>query len=485
MNVKTIYIQTIPSQKMALVKEDNEIIQATFLKPNQSFSVGNIYLGRVRRIDHSLQSAFIDVGSKKLGFLPKKELPLSRKFADKSIENLIHEGMAIFVQVTKEAYDSKGPRLTANITIPGQFLIYLPYGRYIALSKKIEGDKRKELETLLSGWIQDEEGVILRTSSSVVSYEQLKEEWESMKSSWNTIFENSSSLKPPLPVMEDQDIPDRFLRKFAVKGIDEIIFDEQEVSQQMKSKFPHLSSKMRWSSPFVMELPISNNQLIESLTSRTVKLQSGIELVIEKVEAFTIIDVNTANFKGKFTKEQTILHTNMQAAREIAKQLRLRNIGGIILIDFIDMHQSRDESLLINEMKKVLKKDPTFTEVHGFTKLGIMEITRKREGLDSFSLFTTNMGREFSSVTSAYELERELLQYQHKDVEAFLIEANEDIIDQFRQHVNTERLKERLKIPVYVEKKTLEHRKYVIKFIGDLKWLTGSELRSKAIDKLF
>jgi ribonuclease G len=483
--VKTIYIQTIPSQKMALVKDNKEIIQATFLKPNQSFSVGNIYLGRVRRIDHSLQSAFIDVGSKKLGFLPKKELPSSRIHPDKSIENLIHEGMTIFVQVTKEAYDTKGPRLTANITIPGQFLIYMPYGRYIAVSKKIEGDERKDLETLLTGWVNDEEGVILRTSSTEASKDQLKEEWNSLQNSWSTVIENSSSLKPPVPLMEDHDIPDRFIRKFAVNGIDEIIFDDQSVSQQMKRKFPHLSSKMRWSNRFLMDLPISSSQLIESLTSRTVKLQSGIELVIEKLEAFTIIDVNTANYKGKFTKEQTIIHTNLQAAREIAKLLRLRNIGGIILIDFIDMNQSRNENLLINEMKKLLQKDPTYSEVHGFTKLGIMEITRKREGLDSFSLFTTNMGRELSNSTRAYELERELLQYQHKDVEAFLVEATEDIIDQFKQHVDMERLKEQLKIPVFVEKKTLEHRKYVIKFIGDLNWLSRSELRPKAIDKLF
>ncbi len=471
------------SEKVALLMENNEVKQFAVNRTSQKSQVGNLYIGRIRRIDHGLQSAFVDIGDKKLAFLSKKEIPMSRKNPKEPIEKIIHEGMAMLVQVVKDAYDNKGPKVTANVTIPGHYFIFMPYGNYIAASKKMDGDKRNHLLNLVNTWKQHNEGAIIRTSAIHVEESLLMEEWKRLQQKWEQIEQSSRQLKIPSCLFEDQEVPDRFLRKYALSSMDKIIFDEVKVSERMKDEFPHLANKIRWTDRFSKELPINFSHLIEKITSRVVKLSSGVELIIEKTEAFTTIDINTSSYVGKLNKEQTILHANVEAAKEIAKQLRLRNLAGIILIDFIDMKDEKNKNHVIKEMKKLCSDDPTYCEVHGFTSLGILELTRKREGVDSFSLFCEPIGYQLSPLYYAYELERELLLNRKKDYEAFLVEVDERVFDVFVKTIDIAALKENMKTPIYMEKKTVGQRGFVIKFIGDLKWLHSNDGTSGAIDK--
>ncbi len=482
--MKSIYIQTIPSEKFALLTEGQNIQQFSVDRSINQTLVGNIYLGRVARIDHGLQSAFIDIGHKKLGFLSKKELPASRRDSSKGIEHIIHEGMSIIVQVMKDPYGNKGPTVTGNITLPGHYLIYLPNSDYLAFSKKILGAKKEQIQQYWKNWEMEKEGAIIRTSALFASEEQLKKEWHYLKEKWLLLRNNSAAKKAPTLLFEDPVIPNRFLRKFASLQIEEIVFDEVEVAQEMKKEYPHLANRIRWSRRLEQELPMSIDTLIDQVTSNRVKLQSGVEIIIEKTEALTVIDVNTASYIGKQSKEETIVKTNILAAQEIARELRLRNLSGIILIDFIDMKQQQNQALLLEEMSKLLQEDPTFTQIHGFTSLGILEMTRKREGLDSFSLFSYKDTRQ-SDLEVAYQLERELLRYRHKDTDAFLVELDPTVYEMFVQYIQLDKLKNQLKTPVFIEKKTLENRKYVIKFIGDVNWLKRLETNGNTIDKLF
>lgn len=483
--MKSIYIQTLTSEKIAVLTENQTVKHIAFDRVKKSSKVGNIYVGRVVRVDTGLQAAFIDIGEKKLAFLLKKEIPASRKDKRIPIEGLIYEGMSIVVQVIKDAYSSKGASVTANITIPGQYSIYLPFGNYVAFSKQLSNQVKDKLQGTFQQWKMGEEGVIFRTASKKADREELKKEWEFLRSSWKQLYKDSQKIKRPSLIFEEQDIPNRFLRKFATLDVEKIVFDESEVAQQAKSIFPHLAEKMKWEGAFQQNLPFSIEALIDSITSKRVKISSGVELIMEKTEALTVIDVNTASYVGKLDKESTVYHTNVMAVKEIAKQIQLRNIAGIIVIDFINMKDEKHKKQLLEELEKHLKEDPVYTKIYGFTNLGMVEMTRKREGLDSYSLFCKDNEHILSDEALAYRLERELLNYRKKDAEAFLLELPSTLLQYVLTSLNLEKLQKTLKKPVFYEQKALENHPYVVKFIGDVHWLEHLRDNGHTIDKLF
>lgn len=450
-------------------------------RKDQASLVGNIYIGRIRRIDHGLQAAFVDIGQKKLSFLPKKEIPVSRKDSQLPIEQHVYEGMNVIVQVIKDAYEQKGPSVTANITLPGRYFIYLPYSGYKAASKKMKPADKQRIQSMLENWSFSSEGAIIRTSALQADHKELKGEWELLQQKWKEIEKQAHTYKKPAPLFVDREIPERIIRKYATPSVEEIIFDEAEIAQYMKKTYPVLKEKMRWSDNLEKEMPLSIKHVLERLTQKRVKLSSGIELIIEKTAALTVIDVNTAAFKGKWTKDRTVLGANLEAAKEIAMHLKLRNLSGMIFIDFISMKRKQDEEQVLSEMKRLVRQDSTFCEMFGFTKLGILEMTRKREGVDIPSLVCEPKELAWTAQTHAFQLERELWSYRKKDCEALLVEVRPDVLDAFVHYVDIKKLS-KIK-PIYLEKNSLETREFVIKFIGDLKWLERSHTTATAIDK--
>lgn len=466
--MKTAYIQTLTSEKAALLYDENQLEYITVERPQQNNLVGNIYLARVRNMDKSLQAAFVDYGEKKHGFLPNQEIPGKRG----RIEQKVHEGQTLWVQVVKEPYEEKGARLTANVTLPGRRIIYMPYGGYVGVSKKISDRDQSHLRKTVKSWCEEGEGAIVRTSARSASNDELKQEFLHLKLMWKAIEKKRTSTKVPSCVFENWEIPDRFLRKMG-EAADKIIVDDINTAQYIKKNFPDLNARVKWEDRFEQLLPHSISQIIAQMTRKNIRLSSGAEIIFEKTRAFTIIDVNTASFAGNMNRDETILSVNLEAAEEIMKQLRLRNISGIILIDFIDMEKEGHRNLLLKQMKQLCQQDIVFAEVHGFTRLGILEMSRKREGLDAYSLFLSNQDEPltWSFETYAYQLERELIQYRHNDQDAVMIEIHPDCYEVFLNLIDMNRLTGLLNFHVYVQKNDLLEKPYALKYTGDELWL--------------
>ncbi|MBO8155937.1 MAG: Rne/Rng family ribonuclease [Bacillaceae bacterium] len=475
--MKTIYLQTLTSEKIALFLENQTLQTVSVERPGQNHLVGNIYLARIRNVDKRMQAAFVDFGEKKNGFLPAKQVPGNGG----KIEELLHEGQTLWVQVIKEPYENKGARLTANITLPGKYFVYMPFGGYIAVSKKLSPNDRIQFRQQIASWCMDEEGAIVRTSALSASDAELKKEWERLKLVWNGIKEKKSSVKVPACVFEDREIPDRFLQKMGEEA-DEIIVDDVEVAQSIKEKYPEWSERIRWGGRNEKKTWVDVSQLFQQLTSRELKLSSGAEIIIENTRAFTVIDVNSASYRGGGGRDQTILSVNMEAAERIMKEIRLRNISGMILIDFIDMKSREARDKLLHYMEELCKKDSVYADVHGFTKLGILEMTRKREGLDIYSLLCQSEAEpEWSLETHAYQLERELLQYRRGEQEVILVEIQPDMYQKFIHTIDVNRLKNLLNYHVYIRTTPSIDRPYVLKYVGEESWL---KREYSSIDKL-
>jgi ribonuclease G len=471
MNVQTIYIQTIPSEKMAVLVENNKIKQIAFDRNSEQSLVGNIYLGRIVRVDHSLQSAFVQIGLKKLAFLPKKEIPAARENRKKGIENYIHEGQAILVQVIKDSLNEKGPVVTANISLFGHYFVYMPLSNYVSASKNLNEEESTRLKRILANWLNVPEGAIIRTRAKEAKIEDLKKEWLFLQEQWEELKKESTLRKSPNIMWEDENIPNRFLRRFVTSKLDKIIFDDNHVAQRIKHMYPYLADKIVWDDKFTQHLPFSIEHLVDELINREIKLANGMKIFIDKTEACTVFDVNTASFIGKLAKEETIFHTNLEAAKIIAEEIRKRNISGMIIIDFINMKLPQHQNNILHAMKKLLADDPLHCEVLGFTRLGLFEITRKREGLDSFSFFCEPFVYKLSAQSNWYKLERELLEFRWKDTEALLVEMDSDLFRYCKTNLTFKRLKDYIHLPVYMRENASLNRPYVIKFIGDLKWL--------------
>jgi len=471
-----------------MVYQNNSLEQVLIERPEEKSLVGNIYKGRIVNIETSLQAAFVDFGQPKLGFLKKQEIPDARKDSDKRIEQVVHEGQHVWVQVMKDAYDQKGAQITANVTLPGRNLVYLPYGNYVAVSRKMTDEQRNHLKKWAEEACQDEEGLIFRTHSVEVSPNELQSELASLRDTWTILFNKYHYEKPPLTILEDREIPDRLLRRFPEADIERVFVDNLSIKQRIQERIPELGKKCTWLADIGEKLPMSPEHISEQLLSRTITLESGAQLVIDQTEAMVVIDVNTAKHTATSNKKTSVLKTNQEASKEIAKQLRLRNLSGMILIDFIDMKDDKDQESVIQHFKKQLRQDHIRTQIFGFTRLGILEMTRKRETSSLSSMLGEEGGKKLSMsrVSHAYQLERLLLSYQSNDQDVIAIEAHPDVTDAFKQRIDMKKLKSILYKEVYVLNNRESHVPFRIKHVGNLATLQErSFYKENSLDRLF
>lgn len=486
--MKKIYLQTVPTEKWAMVYEHEQLEQVVIERPDDRSLIGNIYKGRVVNIESSLQAAFVDFGQPKLGFLKKQEIPEARKNEDKSLEQIVHEGQQVWVQVNKDAYGNKGAQLTSNITLPGRNLVYLPFGNYFAVSRKMEDEQRKRLREWAETTCQNDEGLIFRTHSANVSTEDLQIELQELQDKWASLEEPIRYEKPPKIVWEDKDIPDRLLRRFPAEGVEAILVDDLSVKKRIQQRLPNLGDKTFWEADLQPKLPDSPESISESILARTITLESGAQLVIDQTEAMVVIDVNTAKHTATSNKKASVFKTNQEAAKEIAKQLRLRNLSGMILIDFIDMKDEKDQDRIMQFLNKQLRMDHVRTQVFGFTRLGILEMTRKREASSIMSVLEDQVEREktLSRSSQAYQLERLLLSYQSNDQDVIAIEAHPEVTEVFKRQIDREKLKSILYKDVYVLNNRESHVPFRIKHVGNVATLQERAFyKENELDRLF
>lgn len=450
---------------------------------HQTFSfdeeiVGNIYIGRVTKVLPGMQAAFVDIGLTQNGYLHRNDLISyqnnEKSSSQPSISHYVREGEQLLVQVVKEGTNQKGPKLTTNIEFGGKLLVYMPFSDYVAVSKKLSDEtERNRLLHIANELREGNEGLLFRTACADKTKEEISREYIKLKQQFQDM--QKTNQKKPFCVFEAKTFVDRIVNELSIHAGDTIISDHFESVQKLKQQFPNLmvlyhDLKESIFSTYKIE------QEIDKLLKQIVWLKNGAYIIIERTEAMTIIDVNTGKFSGKLSMRDTVLKTNQAAAQEIAKQIRLRNISGIILIDFIDMKHKEDQKTIIDIITHEMKKDRVQHKVIGFTELNIMQITRKKvrraidESLTDSCPTCNGTGRIPSAESIAFKLERELWEYQFMDEEAIWIEATPDVIELLKgknnEHLN--QLEAALKYKVICTTFSSTIPAYQIKHIGDL-----------------
>jgi ribonuclease G len=345
-------------------------------------------MGRVSRVLPGMQSAFIDIGGERAAFLHVADIRGGRENGDSArpIERLLSEGQNLLVQVVKDPIGTKGARLSTQISIAGRFLVYLPQESHIGISQRIEDeDERAHLREKLRQLLppEDKGGYIIRTVAETASDRELKSDVEYLRRLWSGIGDHTAAAAPLTLLYRDLNLGLRVLRDFAHEETARILVDSRETCRKMlefgqdftpivAERVEHYNGERSLFDLYGVE------DEIEKALARRVELKSGGYLVIDQTEALTTIDVNTGGFVTGRSFDDTIFKTNLEAAQVIARQLRLRNIGGIVIVDFIDMDTEEHRNAVLNEFRKSLARDRTHMTVNGFTGLGLVEMTRKR-----------------------------------------------------------------------------------------------------------
>ncbi len=476
----------INENRLAIL-ENKKVVEILIERPNINSIVGNVYKGKVVNVLPGMQAAFVDIGLDKNGFLYRDDLVSYQQLLEteevkkeKSISQLITVGQEILVQVTKEGFGKKGARLTEIVSFPGKYIVYMPNGGYVGVSKRIQSEElREQWRKIGAKLCQANEGMIIRTAACELTEENVAQDLFFLRKLWEDVWKEGKNRKPPTLIYEDNSILEKVVRDFNFADVDKIVIDSMKdylLLKDMFSPYPELIGKLHYYQQ--RENIFSSFQIeaeLEKALRRQIWLKNGAYLVIDQTEALTVIDVNTGKFTGKLDLQDTIVKTNIEAAKEIARQLRLRDIGGIIIIDFIDMKSEQAKTTVLEAFTTVLKNDRTKTNVLGFTGLGLLEMTRKkvRQNLqDSVSTLCPacfGKGKILSAETVAYKVERALWEHKGMDDEAILIEVPPTVVQLLKgekdQHLA--QLEKALFFKIFVKANPLlEPNEFAIRFVG-------------------
>jgi ribonuclease G len=441
----------VTPQETRVAMVENGVPQELFIeRANSRGLVGNLYKGKVARVMPGMDAAFVDIGMDKSAFLHVSDILHvdAAIIAEKPeaqpkrvlIGELLREGQELLVQVIKDPLGSKGARLTTQITVPSRFLVLMPNDGNVGISTKIEDEQERErLRALLEPLPRDRGGYIVRTVAEGVSGDRLHRDAEFLRKLWARIAEKADSIKAAQLVHNDLPLILRVLRDFVGDSIDRVLVDAPDSFRQMRdfaeSYIPEIVGRIEL---YGSERPLfdlySIEDEIQKALQRKVLLKSGGYLIIDQTESMTTIDVNTGCFIGRRNLEETIYKTNLEAAQAIARQLRLRNLGGIIIIDFIDMQDDEHKRQVMRALAGALEKDHARTQVSEMSELGLVEMTRKRtrESLEHILCepcpSCAGRGSLRTAETVCYDIFREILRVSKLyDIKSLTIVASEKV----------------------------------------------------------
>lgn len=477
---REILINASPRETRVAILEDEQLVELMIDRPDNRRMVGDIYLGKVEAVLPGIQAAFVDIGTEKSAFLHASDLvfPESDEDADDEpeddasddeeesagggrrkrvkappIQDLLKRGQDIIVQVSKEPISTKGPRVTAQVSLAGRFLVYMPFASRVGVSRKI-GDRaerarlREQMQAVLPA---DSGGVIVRTVGEDVTQETFRRELTTLMTSWKKIQRKTRFQRAPALVHRETSLTRGLTRDLFSTKVDSLVVDSKqvynEIAEYLKGIAPELIERVKL---YDEQVPIFDKAEIEpeirDLVKRRCDLPSGGYLIIEQTEALVSVDVNSGRYTGKKDPEKTILRTNMEAAREVARQARLRDLGGILVCDFIDMETKSSREKVLQELRMHLGRDRARTKAFAVSDLGLIEMTRQRVRQSHLQNMTEacptchGTGRVFTAETIARRVERSvrrvglegrkdpLIVRVHPDVAMYVLENEKDLV---------------------------------------------------------
>lgn len=440
-----ILMNVTPTETRVAVVENGVLQEIYIERTNHVGIVGNIYKGKVVRVLPGMQAAFVDIGLERTAFIHVAELGGD---ANTPIGQLLREGQQVIVQVTKDPISTKGARLTSELSIPSRYLVYMPKTDHIGVSQRIEDEaERERLKDLVNKCLLDEgfadqgAGYILRTAAEGVGEEEILADIRYLQRLWRKLEERIKECAVPFNIYSELPLSLRTLRDTVRPDIEKILIDSRETFQRIEQftqqYIPEIEDCIEYyQGPRPVFELYSVEDEIQRALERKVQLKSGGYLVIDQTEAMTTIDVNTGGFVGRRNLEETIFKTNLEAATAIGRQLRLRNLGGIIILDFIDMVDLEHQRQVLRMLEKVLEKDHTKTKISGVSGLGLVEMTRKRtrESLGQMLMeacpHCEGRGTVKTAETICYEIFRELLREERAyGAGNYLILASQAVVD--------------------------------------------------------
>lgn len=381
--MKELIVFNKDERKVICLIEDEELVELYVENEENKSIEGNIYVGKVQNVITGLQSAFVNIGEKRSAFihakdiLPKIDITKEQKQVEPPINELIKPGEPIIVEVKREAVDKKGPRLSTHISLSSRFLVFMPNATFITVSQKISDEKEKErLKSIVKKYLPENTGAIIRTVAENKTEEELKADILKTVEKWEKIREIPID-KIPQKIYDKGGILKKTIVDLVDNNLDRIVLKDKEDLENIKNILEEIDSNAKVELDEEILSKYSLEKQLTALKTNKVFLKSGGFITIDKTEALVAIDVNSGRFIGKKDVEETVLAVNLEAAKEISKQIRLRDISGIIIIDFIDMKNDEDKKLVINEIIKNSKKDRSKVQIEEFTKLNLMELTRK------------------------------------------------------------------------------------------------------------
>ncbi len=478
-----IYINCPPHESRIAIVEDGFLAEFLLERKQERGIAGNIYKGKVARVLPGMQAAFVDIGLDKAAFLHVSdfftgsegvenplastddeivfESPKPPSYRRLPIERQLSRDQEILVQVAKDPLGMKGARITSHISLPGRYLVFMPTSSHIGISRRIADDKeRKRLKEIALSLSTEEGGFIVRTACEGRNKREIQKDLSFLTKLWKGIQKKAESAAAPALIHQDLDLIARTMRDFFTTETHQVYIDQpkeyRRILDFVGQFMPRLKSRIKL---YAEADPILDHFGIEEKISkaleRKVWLRSGGYITIDRTEALTAIDVNTGRFVGKRNQEETVLKTNLEAAQEIVRQLRLRNIGGIIILDFIDMEKETNRKKVYEALKDAIKMDKARTNILKISELGLVEMTRQRtrESLENTLLspcpYCEGRGRIKSNVTIAYELlravKREKTKLQdgkrivvkvHPDIANFLYDEENRSLDYLEREIN-------------------------------------------------
>ena len=438
-----ILINITPMESRVAVVENGVLQEVHVERTQRRGIVGNIYKGKVVRVLPGMQAAFVDIGLSRAAFIHAADITAREGMTGEGISGLVHEGQALVVQVTKDPIGSKGARLTTNLSIPSRYLVYMPSSSHIGVSLKIEEEAERErlkqavTECLASEGLEEKGGFIIRTATEGADMSAIMLDIRYLHRLWEQVREHMQVAGAPAVIYEELSLPLRTLRDLAAEHTEKVRIDSRETllkAQQFVAELmPEIADRVEH---YPGERPIFDLYGIQKALERKVPLKSGGHLVIDPTEAMTTIDVNTGGFVGHRNLEETVFKTNLEAALTIARQLRLRNVGGIIIIDFIDMEDEEHRRQVLRTLERQLERDYAKTNIIGITELGLVQMTRKRTRESLAQVLCEpcstcqGRGQVRSAETICYEIFREILREARTfQADGYMVLASQSVVD--------------------------------------------------------